>query len=295
MGAVRSAGRGAWMRLRGRVRRLRRRGGRYLRLARLDLADALRGRRDPMVPPRRYGWPGRSPGRGRLIVDSALVDGAGLRAEDRVLDIGCGPGRNAVYLTRLLEGGSYEGFDVQPDAIAWAQRRITKRHPSFRFTLLDLHNASYNAAGGQSAADVRFPYPDGGFDLAFATSVYTHMVPFETEHYLRETARVLVPGGRVASTFFLVDDERSRLLEAGIRRQVTGEIIHLEHRFTDEHGNAYRSPHAEKPERMLALAEADAVAMHERAGFEVVEVRHGAWAGDGGGPLGQDLVIARRD
>jgi SAM-dependent methyltransferase len=248
-----------------------------------------------MIPPRRFGWPGSSPHLGRLLVDSALIDGARLQPDERVLDIGCGPGRNAVYLTGYLTEGSYEGFDVQAEAIEWARRQITPRHPSFRFTVLDLHNRSYNAAGGESASDVAFPYEEASFDVVFATSVYTHMVPFEVQHYLAESARVLRPGGRLASTFFLIDEERSRRLEAGIPRPLTGTVLRMEHEFTDERGYGYRSSHGSNPERMLALLEDDVLAMHERAGLEMVELRHGYWAGDAdGAPLGQDLVVARR-
>jgi len=261
----------------------------------LDAREALRGERDPMVPPRRYDWPGRAPHLGKRIVEHALIDGAGLLPHERVLDIGSGPGRNAVHLTRYIDGGSYEGFDVIPDAIEWAQRRITPGHPAFRFRLLDLRNQSYNPGGAESAAEVRFPYPDDGFNVAFATSVYTHMLPFETEHYLGESARVLAAGGRVASTFFLINEESERALRAGIPRpQLSGGLLRMEHEFTDPAGRRYRSPHAVNHERMLALHEEDAIAMHERAGFEVLEVRHGFWAGrDRGVGLGQDLIIAR--
>ena len=282
-------------RLRNGARRASRRSVRYLGMAYADASEAIRGERDPMVPPRRYDWPGRAPKLGRQIVEHALIDAAALQPQERVLDIGCGPGRNAVHLTRYLEDGSYEGFDVIPEAIQWAQRRITPRHPAFGFQLLDLRNQSYNPDGAQSAAEVRFPYPDDAFDVAFATSVYTHMLPYETEHYLRESARVLGPEGRVASTFFLINEGSERALAVGIpRSRLPGGLMHMEHEFTDPRGGRYRTPHAVGHERMLALYEEDAVAMHERAGFEVQEVRYGFWARDRiGVGLGQDLIVAR--
>ena len=44
----------------------------------------------------------------------------------------------------------------------------------------------------------------GGRDVAFLTSVFTHMLPEDVEHYLDELARVLKPGGRTLITWFLL-------------------------------------------------------------------------------------------
>lgn len=282
--------------VRGRTRRLARPAARYLARAGLDARDAIRGDRDPLLPPRRLGLPGQGRAIGRRVRDVALVDAAGLEPTHRVLDVGCGPGRNAAPLTRYLDRGSYEGFDVMPEAIAWAQRRITPRHPAFRFELIDLRNASYNPSGAVPAAEFRFPYPDESFDVVFAISVYTHLRPFETEHYLRETARVLKPGGRTASSFFLLNEESERLLAArpNERRLAGVAPRQLPHEVSDERGWRFRVRQREHPERELALYEEDAIAMHERAGLRLKEVRGGHWCGRDSGPnaLGQDLIVA---
>src|SRR3954452_6830822 len=113
-------------RARGVARRECRRGGRWLFRAGLDVRDRLTGRADPLVPPRRLGLPSQYRGVGANVLERVLIDGGGLVPTDRVLDIGCGPGRVAVHLTRFLDpdAGSYEGLDVMPNAIAWAQGRI---------------------------------------------------------------------------------------------------------------------------------------------------------------------------
>ena len=59
-----------------------------------------------------------------------------IKPTDRVLDVGCGSGRTAVPLTRYLTTGSYEGFDISPDAIIWCQNNITKQFPNFKRSLL---------------------------------------------------------------------------------------------------------------------------------------------------------------
>lgn len=66
---------------------------------------------------------------------------AGLTAGEDVLDVGCGSGRVALPLISILgPDGSYEGFDVVPEAVAWSRRRITAAHPNFRFQLADVHS-----------------------------------------------------------------------------------------------------------------------------------------------------------
>ena len=131
-----------------------------------------------------------------------LTSVGGLQADDRVLYIGCGAGRVALPLTRLLTS-TYEGFDVVKAAIRWCQRHITAHHPRFRFRHANLYNSFYNRRG-VDAAHFRFPYDDASFDFAFATSVFTHLDVDSTRNYLDEAHRVLRPGGRLLATFFVL-------------------------------------------------------------------------------------------
>jgi SAM-dependent methyltransferase len=285
---MRTGGEVALARLRPRFRR----GTRWVVRASLDARDALTGRRDPLVPPRRLGLASQLPGPGRRFVAVGLLDAGSLRPGDRVLDIGCGPGRIAADLTRHLPRGSYEGFDVVPESIAWCRRRITPRHPAFRFTLVDVDNPRC----GRAAAGFGFPYLDDDFDLAFAVSVFTHLRPTESEAYLREEARVLRPGGRLVSTFFLLNEEsetlsrrrpehESPLYGAGPRS--------FEHELRDASGHRFRTSSPGLPEHRIGLEEDDALALHDAAGLDVVEVARAlAGAPASTGRLGHDLVVA---
>jgi SAM-dependent methyltransferase len=145
-----------------------------------------------------------------------VVERGGLRPTDRILDIGCGVGRLAAPLTRHLgKTGSYEGFDIDPELVEWCRRHITSRHPRFHFRAANVRNDHYHPSGSVSAAEFRFPYESGSFEMVVATSVFTHLLTPDAENYLRESARVLVPGGTLLATFFLLDEESLRLQKAG--------------------------------------------------------------------------------
>lgn len=184
----------------------------------LDLVERLSGERDVMVPPRSENFTGsadRFRRSGEELVEK-LVRLADLNDHSRVLDVGSGVGRLAVALTRHLDSSaSYEGLDIVPSGIEWCNTQITPRYPNFRFTLADVFNHEYNPHGRFKASEYRFPYDDSSFDLAVLVSVFTHMLPDDMNHYIQEIQRVLKPGGRCYTTYFLVNEEREKLMHSG--------------------------------------------------------------------------------
>lgn len=173
-------------------------------------------RRDPLVPPKRLLRYGRREfvGTGEAYLGH-LLDLAALRPDQRVLDVGCGLGRIARPMVRFLDpkAGTYEGFDVDRRAIGWCRRAYGRRHRNARFLLADIIDPRARPGGAHPASKYRFPYDDGQFDLVIGTSIYPHMLETQTAHYLRESARVLAPGGRLFATFFVLDDgSRARMI-----------------------------------------------------------------------------------
>jgi len=171
------------------------------------------GKRSPMEPPKGlvYTGSGNFTREGADLLDH-LVKLAGLQPQHRVLDIGSGIGRGAVPLTSFLnEQGSYEGFDVVELGVVWCQRHITTRFPNFLFRYVPLANDLYRE-DGEDPARFRFPYDDGAFDIVFANSVFTHMLPEEVGHYLQEAHRVLKPGGKILATFFILNETSKSLM-----------------------------------------------------------------------------------
>jgi ubiquinone/menaquinone biosynthesis C-methylase UbiE len=260
----------------------------------VDLADrVLRRRTGELVPPRSAIFAGSVDGyraSGRRLV-RMLEETAALAPSSRVLDVGSGNGRLAVALTETLgEQGSYDGLDIVASGIEWCSGTITPRYPSFRFTHADVFNAEYNPRGSVRPGDYRFPYPDESFDLVVLVSVFTHMLPADMDHYLAEIARVLAPGGRCFATYFLLNEESERLMEAGSSSL----------RFKHELG-ACRVVNPAVPELSVAYAEAVVRETHERNGLTLDEgFRYGGWCGrpplwgDESGPGDQDVVVSMR-
>ena len=253
----------------------------------LDTYDRLSGRRDALMPPRSLMFVGG----GNFVrsgqrFKSFFVELGGLKPHDRVLDVGCGVGRMAVPLTTYLDGkGKYEGFDVVVGAIRWCEQAITSRFPNFHFVVADLYNKTYNPRGRYEAKDYPFPYEDASFDFAILTSVFTHLLPEDTEHYVAELSRVMAPGGRVFATHFLLNEESRKLMAAGQADRV----------FTHERPGCFVA-NPDVPEDAVAYDESIVRDRLARHGFRVSDPIHfGKWCGRAAFTSYQDIVIAVRD
>lgn len=113
--------------------------------------------------------------RGRRAVIRALLGRADLPPRPRLLDAGCGTGRNLVELSAL---GPASGVDPSPSAVAFCRER----------GLPDVRQAGLEA----------LPFGDGRFDLLLACDVLEHVD--DDVGALRELRRVAAPGGTLVLT-----------------------------------------------------------------------------------------------
>lgn len=96
-------------------------------------------------------------------------------AGQRVLDLGCGEGTNAVEVAR--RGAIVTGIDVSTEAIRGARQRAGDNLP---ITFLRMSAESMS-------------FPDDSFDLVYGNAILHHL---DLRRALPEIARVLRPGGR---------------------------------------------------------------------------------------------------
>ncbi len=225
---------------------------------------------------------------GKRWADMLTSPPNGLGTEERVLDAGCGLGRIAIPLAGYLApSGSYEGFDVAPESIAWCQENITPRYPNFRFQVADIYNKSYNPGGSQRAGEYRFPYEDESFDFVFLASVFTHLLPEDMENYIAQISRVLKNGGRCVVSYFLLNEQSRESIGAG--RITQGPC------FPYDYGE-YRVQNKNIPEVAIAHDENAVRSLYEKYDLKISDpIRYGAWPGREGSVFRQDIIWATKN
>ena len=208
----------------------------------------------------------------------------GLKPTDCVLDAGCGMGRMALPLLGYLKPPArYEGFDIVASHVEWCQKAIHAKYPHFHFQRVDVLNRHYNPKGRFTAEKFRFPYSDGSFDFVFLTSVFTHMLPAAVENYLREIRRVVKSDGRMFATFFLWNEESSRLTKSDPRPG-------LEFKFQRE---GFMTSNEQAPEAAVALPEEWVLRTLSARGFKLCHpLQYGGWCKRPKPVSFQDFLVA---
>jgi SAM-dependent methyltransferase len=215
----------------------------------------------------------------------SIISLCGLRSDARVVEIGCGCGRVATALaSHLSDKGRYDGFDVAAPLIDWCREELEPLLPQFHFRLADeVFAGGHNPAGHKDAAAFAFPYADDSFDLAILCSVLTHMLPEAIDNYLRQTARVLAPGGSAFVSVLLFD----RAAEIAVENGTT--IFDFRHQIgpclTFDPGH---------PEEGIACGEAWFFQAIERSGLRLANVRLGNWRNVRSYAITQDYVVAHK-
>lgn len=255
-----------------------------------DMIDGLLGRREELMPPKSKIFTGsvddfkRS---GQALI-GRMVDLGCLTPHSKVLDVGSGMGRLAVALTSYLDAnGSYEGFDIVPDGIKWCNENITPKYQNIRFTLADVFNKEYHPTGRLSASEYRFPYRDESFDVVVLTSVFTHMLPPEMEHYVAEVSRVLRSGGCCYATYSLMNRDSREAMELGLSSL----------RFRRHDGPCW-TVDPKVPELAIGYDEDYVRSLYEQYSLsENFNVHYGNWSGRPSLPdpgFSQDIVVATK-
>jgi len=115
-----------------------------------------------------------------------LVGALGLEAGERVLDVGCGPGRHAVALAR--RGIEVVGVDLSEDFVALARDAAAAEEVPARFDVADVRDLAYDAE-----FDAVICLCQGGFGLLGGR---------DEPRAMERITVALRPGGRLALTAF---------------------------------------------------------------------------------------------
>ncbi len=210
-----------------------------------------------------------------------------LGPSDRVLELGCGIGRDAIPLGEYLTSGSYTGVDVIAPSIEWLKTNVAPRNPRFTFHHSNVSDDLHNPTGSQIAENIKLPAKNNSIDKIFLFSVFTHMFKNEIEHYLSEFRRILAPGGLVFATGFTYTPA---VLNKARQTDLTPWRLAFEHEVED--GVRINSP--ESPRGAVAFRNDVWRDIMESSGLEVQAYLNGGWSGYFDDAVdGQDVVVLR--
>lgn len=119
------------------------------------------------------------PLRALLLSPAELLRRLHPAADQRILEVGCGPGYFSPALAHAVPQGELVLADIQPEMLAIARRRLQKRH---------LANVAYHLCDGH-----HFPFADSSFDRIVLVTVLGEVR--DRSAYLREFARLLKDDG----------------------------------------------------------------------------------------------------
>lgn len=129
-----------------------------------------------------------------------------IEADNFVVEIGCGVGRDAIQLTKHLNfSGNYVGIDIIKPSIEWCQKNITPKYPNFKFIFYNINSQIHNPNGTTKTTQVKLPIKSNTVDRIILQSVFTHMFEKDIIHYLKEFRRILKPSGKIFASFFITD------------------------------------------------------------------------------------------
>lgn len=223
---------------------------------------------------------------------------APIEPQHRVMEIGCGVGRDAIELTERLDArGEYIGTDIIRPSIEWCRANISTKHINFQFYYFDVQSQIHNPGGTITTRDIVLPAANDSVDRIILQSVFTHMFEEDITHYMKEFARVLNAGGRVVASMFIMNDEAKKMLnedhESGLPSNPHKPLT-FEHFYGDQANGCYIND-KQYPEGAVAFTPEALQRMLDASGLEVEgDIHYGAWCGREGKTDGQDMLVFKK-
>ena len=138
-----------------------------------------------------------------LLGRDELIAGLDAGSGARVLEVGCGTGRNLIVAAQRWPGARFTGLDISAEMLVTARASVARAGLSDRIALVEGDATAFDAAALSGGA---------GFDRVFLSYTLS-MIP-DWQAALAQGARALAPGGRLD----LVDFGQQEHLPAPFRR-----------------------------------------------------------------------------
>lgn len=136
-------------------------------------------------------------------MDAVLLSGfARAKKHERCLDLGCGNGIIPILMEAKTEGKHFTGLEIQPESADMARRSVALNGLQDRIDIVegDIKDASkIFGASSFHVVTTNPPYmtaQHGLTNLYEAKTIARHEVLCNLEDIIRESARLLMPGGR---------------------------------------------------------------------------------------------------
>ena len=114
----------------------------------------------------------------------------GIMNSGKVLEIGSGPGRNAIYFAE--KGCHVDAIDLSEQSIQWAIERAKERGLEVNFIQNNIFKVSIE---------------EGTYDIVYDSGCFHHIAPHRRNNYIRLILQALKPGGYFSITCFVEGGE----------------------------------------------------------------------------------------
>lgn len=182
------------------------------------------------------------PGKFCFGMDAVLLSNfARVKKGEKVLDLGTGTGIIPILLTAKTDGERFVGLEIQEESADMARRSVAHNHLEEKIEIVNGDIKEASKLFGLSSFDVvttNPPYMIGQHGIANASdtkAIARHEVLCTLEDILRESARVLRPGGR----FFMVHRpfRLAEILSKMVEYKIEPKRMRMVHPFIDKEPN----------------------------------------------------------